>query len=1030
MQKRTEQTGSGWQFDMQLAFGRLNNNCHRSFIAAILLAFGSIVGPILADDFPPPTNTEKSQTKPMSPDEVCRTASLPPGFELTTFASEPKVQNPIAITTDDRGRLWIAENYTWAGADSGDFDVHLRDRVVILEDTDGDGKADKRKVFFDQAKRLTSVQVGLGGAWLLCPPQLLFVPDKNRDDIPDGPPQVVLDGFDLSSSTHTVANGLKWGPDGWLYGRQGILGTSKIGVPGSDNAHRARMNTGVWRYQPTQHAVEVVMHGMTNPWGFDYDAFGECFVTNTVIGHLWHVIPGARTERMAGSDFNPYAYQLISQTADHVHWDSKEHWQDVRKGVTDRTSAAGGGHAHTGLLIYQGDNWPDQYQNRAYTINLHGRRLNCDIFARTTGDYVAHHGPDMCFIADPWFRGMDLISGDDGGVFIADWSDTGECHEIGGVHRTSGRIYKLVYKKARERSHIDVAAASDAELVAMQARTNDWYSRRARLNLQERAAARNLDVSSCREHLLKLFGKNSDPVVRVRALWALYLTGSVDDAWLARQLHDRNEHIRVWAVRFLTDESKRQNSNYWRPIIDEIKSLAEKDQSGLVLLYIASAMQQMPGDDRWMLAEAFARRRDNSLSENRTLSIMLWLGIEPEIPRRHDRSLELLQRTNIALLRENISHRLASEIDRDLSTVEQLLSIADANHNLRADILKGIAAALKGRTQTPIPANWSSLRAKFASTADTGGADSLNIIGIAFQDADTIAALQQTVENSRTEPQHRLRALNLLLTAHPHNLNKLLRRLIGEPTLSLIAIRGLAAYNDADAAELILSAYSQLSPEQRIAAISTLSSRESYAERLIDALERKRLPTSDISAVQARQLMALGNPALSRRFQAVWGNARQSSNDKRQLIGKLRSTLTPTLAESNLQNGKALFTKQCATCHTLFGQGAKIGPDLTGSNRKDLDYLLENVVDPSAIVPAAFRANVIVLADGHVLTGIIREQNEKTITIETPDGKQVVDREAIEDMKASDKSLMPDGLLQPLAPSQIRDLIAYLMSNG
>jgi putative membrane-bound dehydrogenase-like protein len=168
--------------------------------------------------------------------------------------------------------LWIAENYTWAGADSGNFDSKLQDRVTILEDADGDGKSDKRKVFFDQAKRLTSVQIGMGGVWLLCPPQLLFIPDKNHDDVPDGPLEVVLDGFDLGSSSHTVANGLKWGPDGWLYGRQGILGTSKIGVPGSDDAHRITMNTGVWRYHPTRRTAEVVMHGMTNPWGFDYDA--------------------------------------------------------------------------------------------------------------------------------------------------------------------------------------------------------------------------------------------------------------------------------------------------------------------------------------------------------------------------------------------------------------------------------------------------------------------------------------------------------------------------------------------------------------------------------------------------------------------------------------------------------------------------------------------------------------------------------------------------------------------------------------
>ena len=583
------------------------------------------------DSFPHPPNTEKSTGQPMSPDEVCASARLPAGFHLIPFAAEPDVANPIAITTDDRGRLWVAENYTWAGADAGNFDTNLRDRIVILADTDGDGRSDTRTVFFDRVERLTSVQVGMGGVWLLCPPQLLFLPDKNRDDIPDGPPEVVLDGFDIKNSTHTVANGLKWGPDGWLYGRQGILGTSRIGVHGADDSQRITLNTGVWRYHPTRRVVEVVMHGMTNPWGFDFDAFGEMFVTNTVIGHLWHVVPGGRNERMFGSDFNPYAYQLLPQTADHVHWDSAEAWADVHKGVTDRTSAAGGGHAHTGLMIYQGDNWPAEYRGRAYTLNLHGRRLNCDVLGRTPVGYVGAHGPDMCFIADPWFRGMDVISGADGGVFIADWSDTGECHEMGGVHRSSGRIYKLTYGTTSAATKVDVANANDEQLVQMQTNRNDWFARRARLVLQERASAGSLNAAVCREKLLQLFGESADPLVRIRALWTLQVCNCVNGPWLISQLHHPDEHVRVWAVRFLTDGHEREDTNGWSPLVKEFTTLAEKDPSGLVLLYLASALQKIPVEMRWPLGEAIATRPESAFADDRTLAIMLWLGFEPAI---------------------------------------------------------------------------------------------------------------------------------------------------------------------------------------------------------------------------------------------------------------------------------------------------------------------------------------------------------------------------------------------------------------
>lgn len=175
---------------------------------------------------------------------------LPPGFRLDVFAAEPDIANPIGICTDARGRLWVAENFTWAGAGVGGWDDTLRDRIVVLADRDGDGRHDDRTVFWDQGTRVTSVAVGLGGAWVLDLPHLLFIPDRDADLVPDGPPEIILDGFDETSVGHTPANGLTWGPDGWLWGRHGIQGTSRIGLPGAGDSQRVRINTGVWRYHP------------------------------------------------------------------------------------------------------------------------------------------------------------------------------------------------------------------------------------------------------------------------------------------------------------------------------------------------------------------------------------------------------------------------------------------------------------------------------------------------------------------------------------------------------------------------------------------------------------------------------------------------------------------------------------------------------------------------------------------------------------------------------------------------------------
>ena len=261
---------------------------------------------------------------PMSATLAAAGFRVPEGFHVSVFAAEPDVQNPIAMAWDTRGRLWVAENYTYAERTQR-FDLRLRDRVLIFEDTDGDGRFDRRTVFTDEVQMLASVELGFGGVWLLCPPQLLFVPDRNGDDVPDGPAEVVLDGFTVPAENyHTFANGLQWGPDGWLYGRCGASSPGQIGAPGTPERLRVPLRGGLWRYHPHRKRFEVLAHGTTNPWGHDWNALGEVFFINTVNGHLWHMIPGAHFVRPHTIDPNPRAYALIDQHADHWHWDNSK----------------------------------------------------------------------------------------------------------------------------------------------------------------------------------------------------------------------------------------------------------------------------------------------------------------------------------------------------------------------------------------------------------------------------------------------------------------------------------------------------------------------------------------------------------------------------------------------------------------------------------------------------------------------------------------------------------------------------------
>src|SRR3954470_17897198 len=224
-----------------------------------------------------PPNTETASARALPPEQAAAGFRLPPGFQVTVFAAEPDVQNPIAMAWDPRGRLWIAENYTYAEKTIR-FDQHLRDRILIFEDSDHDGRFDKRQVFTDDVQQLTSVEVGHGGVWALCPPQLLFFPDRNNDGVPDGPAQVMLDGFKIPTANyHNFANGLHWGPDGWLYGRSGASAPGEIGKPGTPDAERLPLRGGIWRYHPRRQVAEVLTAGPMNPWGTDWNEHGELF---------------------------------------------------------------------------------------------------------------------------------------------------------------------------------------------------------------------------------------------------------------------------------------------------------------------------------------------------------------------------------------------------------------------------------------------------------------------------------------------------------------------------------------------------------------------------------------------------------------------------------------------------------------------------------------------------------------------------------------------------------------------------------
>ncbi|HXJ59977.1 MAG TPA: PVC-type heme-binding CxxCH protein [Verrucomicrobiae bacterium] len=996
-----------------------------------------------ASDFPAPYNSETDPSQALPAAQAAAGLTLPPGFKATVFAAEPDVQNPIAMAWDARGCLWVAENYTYAeGAKR--FELNLRDRILIFEDKDNDGHFDSRKVFTDELQMLTSIEVGHGGVWAMCPPQLLFIPDRDRDGVPDGVPEVVLDGFALSTENHhTFANGLRFGPDGWLYGRCGASSPAEVGPPGSTAAQRVPVRGTIWRYHPQRKTVEALSAGCTNPWGHDWNEHGELFFINTVNGHLWHGITGAHFVRPHTIDPNPRTYALIDQHADHWHFDTAAGWSQSRAGQAD---TLGGGHAHIGLMCYLGDNWPAEYRGHLFTANLHGRRVNQEILERRGSGYVGHHGQDLFVSPDPWFRGMEVAYGPDGAVFVLDWSDTGECHESTGVHRTSGRIYKIAYGEPKRSGIGDVARLNTTGLVQLHTHANEWFSRQARLELATRAEA-GRDSDAARQQLRSLFDRHDDIVVKLRALWTLSLIGGTDDGFLRAQLRHPNEHVRTWAVRLLTDTWPLDTTLSGRPAqptqseshealvnsaaaaatLKDLIRLAGVDPSGLVRLALASTLQRLPVAQRAELAAPLLRHQADAQDHN--LPLLLWYSLIPLAEADPAALAALAGQTQLPLTRTLIARRLSEDLERNPAPLNSLLELAARKPvSFQADIINGMADGLAGWRKANPPATWARFSRQLAKTLEPTVRQQVRDLNVLFADGRALDEVKRLALDKDADLNSRKAALQTLIASRAPEVKSICDQLLNEQFINSIAARGLAAFDEPAVATNLVKAYRRFHPSERGQLLSALVSRVTFAQALLDAVAEGKIPRTELTAFHLRQIRSLNDAGLNQKLTRAWGEFRETSADKQQLIAAWKTQLTAaTLARANPSQGRQVFNATCAACHTLYGEGGKVGPDLTGGGRNNLDYLLENILDPSAAVTADFRMSVVELKDGRAWNGLITAKTERTLMLRTMTEAITVERNEVATMRDSNLSLMPDGLLEALPPEQARDLIAYLM---
>ncbi|MBI2927515.1 MAG: dehydrogenase [Verrucomicrobia bacterium] len=951
---------------------------------------------------------------------------LPEGFRAELVVAEPDVHQPVAFAWDERGRVWVVEAYSYPTKRPAGQGL---DKIVIFEDREGDGKFETRKVFAEGLNLVSGLEVGYGGVWLGAAPELLFIPDRNHDDKPGGPPQVLLDGFGYQD-THECLNSLLWGPDGWLYGNQGVFNTAHIGKPGAPDGERVELRAGVWRYHPVRHEFEVFAHGGSNQWGLDYDEHGQLFMTHCRSyfgrGGITHVIQGGHYWNQANANYAPFIvaeppsdfpgfrnYLLASARHDHGAGGAGERGTD----------AIYGGHSHVGTMIYLGDNWPDELRGHLFTHNLGGHQINHDINQREgSGFDIVHAERDMFFCTDPKYVAVDLQYGPDGAVYVIDWYDRQHCHNPNTEiwDRGNGRLYRLQFDATYKPLKVNLAELGDAELVELHGHRNEWFVRTARRVLHERALARRLESKSTAP-LATMALNHKEPAQRLRALWTLHLS---EEAWpdtAQKALADHDEFVRAWAVRLLTDG--RQVS---RSVSARLTKLAQSDPSPIVRLALASAGPRMPEVTAWELIGALAQHAEDR--DDRNLPKLLWQGLAPRIPKDLTRAFALAAKTQLPQLAEWI-HWYAATLEGDgLNHAVAALAKADGDTLRRR--LAGLWLAMEPRANVPMPATWKEIAPQLYAAKDARIQRDTERVAAVFGDGSMFPRLRETLAKATADTPTRKHAFAVLSRAQDQAALPVFLRLLDDAAFRSPTINLLARFDAPEVAEALLSRFRHFSPPDRSAALNALTSRASFALALLDSVAAGRLKREDLTSFYIRQLTALKHAEVNQRVAATWGKLNQTPAEKQTQIARLEKVFNEApLWAYDGGAGRQHFEKLCATCHVMQGEGTRVGPELTGAGKNGIRYFLENVIDPNAVIGADFQMTTLDLKKGDVISGLIVSETASALTVRTTTDQVVIPKSDIAERAKSELSLMPEGLLESLSDREQIELLKFLTSN-
>ena len=974
-----------------------------------------------------PSGQFKLSSRPLARTiDPIRGKQVPPGEDLAlletdddlvveALLSEPEIAQPTHFSFDTRGRMWVAQyrQYPYpAGLAMTGRDQYYRskydripppppnhdhgaDIISVHEDLDGDGVYETSKNVLTGLNMANSVVHGWGGIWVMHTPYLLFYPDKNEDDIPDGDPEVRLAGFGLED-THSVANGLAWGPDGWLYGSQGSTTTSRVTRPGFDDPPIYNEGPIVWRYHPRTKEFEVFADGGGNTFGLSFDAEGRLFSGhNGGSTRGFHFIQNGQYLKQGknpgkfGPPPNPYSFGELTMMAS--------------SNPIPRFS-------HLGIHV-DAPALPDRMQGQLLSVDpLHHTLISSDRYPlgstfKTTDTGFPLRSKDFTF------RPVYLSNSPCGGVIFSDFREQYIAHGQnyqGQIDPDSGRIYRLKGKASSLLKDRNLESKSTSELLTLLSHKNQWHRQTAVRLLAQRG-----DKSIVPE--LEALLEQTKPHPALEALWVLHQMGEL--RLTTARLH--RDHpvpmVRAWVIRFSGDDGIIEPEFF-----NQIRVAAGHETAEVQCQNLSTA-NRLPFQQSLALAKQV-------ISHSRHLKdpfipLMAWHVVEKHCEDHPDAVITTFSDKEIwgsPFFLNEIAPRLMRRFAeagsrRDFLHCARLLELAPTKAGREA-LTKGIEKAFEGRTVPTLP-NELALKLDKSSLS----------MRIRSGDAQALSEGLELLSNPQISPAKQLEAIRAF-GSHQGNAEvwKKLLALITSSKNSEIrraAITSLQIYQDQEIGKTLASSYPKLPPPLQASTLNLLASRPTWAISLLKSIDPQKIPAEHLDQDLLSRLALHEDKMIAALLHQHFPESNKQTPSLR--VDALQKILAARPGDPYA--GEAIYTERCGACHKLFFKGGNVGPDLTRYQRDDLGTMLVSILDPSAEIREGYENVFVTTTDARVLSGFLSDEDQNSIVLRGFDGTDLtIPRKEIKTLKPVGRSLMPEGLLDGLDDAALRNLFAYL----